>query len=335
MTTPCVLRALSGGLAAVALAFAALPAAAQTFTASVDSDPNLGNVVAAATGTTTFRFSPTGSITTLGGSAVRASGGGVRGAVEVNCSGSGNTCNGAQSRVRIGSIGSPTGKASALSNFTVAIGSGGSISNVTGTDPVDFTLTHNNKSKGPIVNFGADVSIAGNDGAGSVGLATSGYYVYVAPSPNVPTTGVSGVLTAVVSRPISLTGTPTLNFGTVIKPRAGNGSVSLSAATNTRTISGNGAGGLNTPTPARASYTVTGEGGQAVSVSVPASFTMNSSTGASIAVTLISHGLPTSLSAAPGSEGSASFYVGGTFGISAGMETGDYSGVYTVTAQYN
>ena len=266
---------------------------------------------------------------------MRASAGGVRGAVEVSCSGSSNTCSGAVSRVRIGSIGSPTGKASALSNFTVAIGSGGSISDVTGTDPVDFTLTHNNKSKGPIVNFGADVSIAGNDGAGSVGLATSGYYVYVAPSPTVPTTGVSGALTAVVSRPISLTGTPTLNFGTIIKPKAGNGSVSLNPANNIRTVSGNGAGGLNTPTPARASYTVTGEGGQAISVSVPPSFVMTGSSGATIEVTLITSGLPTSLSAAPGSEGSASFYVGGTFGISAGMETGDYSGVYSVTAQYN
>ena len=155
MTTPDAFRALLGGFAAVALALVAPPAWAQTFTASINSDPNLGNVVAAATGPTIFRFSPSGSVTALGGGAVRAS------------------------------------------------------------------------------------------------------------------------------------------------------------------------------------YTVTGEGGQAISVSVPPSFTMSGSTGDPITVTLVTSGLPTSLSAAPGSEGSASFYVGGTFTMNAGVSTGDYSGVYSVTAQYN
>ena len=95
MTTPDAFRALAGGLAAAAMAFVALPAAAQTFTASVSSDPNLGNVVAAATGPTIFRFSPTGSVTALSGGAQRIGGGGVRGVVNI-------TCSGAQSRVRIG-----------------------------------------------------------------------------------------------------------------------------------------------------------------------------------------------------------------------------------------
>lgn len=322
-------------VAALMAAFAAAPAAAQTFTASVVSDPNLGNIVAASTGVTTFRFSTTGSVTTLGGSAVRASAGTVRGTVEIACSGSGNTCSGAVSRVRIGSIGSPTGKAGALSNFTVAIASGGTITNVTGTDPVDFTLTQSNKNKQPEVWFGADIPIQGNNGLGQVGSATSGYYVYVAPSPTVPNTGVSGNLTAVVSRPISFTGTPTLNFGTIMKPRSGNGSVSLSAATNLRTVAGNGAGGVSNPTPSRATYTVTGEGGQAISVSVPNSFTMAGPGGAEIDVTLTTSGQPTSLSAAPGSEGSATFYVGGTFNMNANTAVGDYVGVYDVTAQYN
>ena len=62
---------------------------------------------------------------------------------------------------------------------------------------------------------------------------------------------------------------------------------------------------------------------------------MNGPGGSCLIVTLVPSGLPNSLSNAPGSEGSASFYVGGTFNMSAGMATGDYSGVYNVTAQYN
>jgi hypothetical protein len=329
------LRHIIAAAALVVVAIAAAPAAAQTFTASVTTDPNLGNVVAASTGVTTFRFGTNGSVTTISGSAVRASSGTVRGVVQIACSGTGNICNGAVSRVRIGSIGSTTGKAGALSNFTVAIASGGSITNVTGTDPVDFTLTQTNKNNQPVVYFGADIPINGNDGGGSVGSATSGYYVYVAPSPTVPSTGVSGNLTAVVSRPISFTGTPSLNFGAIMKPRAGNGSVTLNPSTNIRTVSGNGAGGVSNPTPSRASYTVTGEGGQTISVSVPASFAMTGPGGASITVTLITSGLPTALSAAPGTEGSASFYVGGSFNMTANTATGDYSGTYNVTAQYN
>lgn len=321
-------------VAATAL-LAANPAAAQTFTISVNTAPNLGNIVPATSGPTTFKFTPAGAVTTLSGSAVRAGGGSVRGAVQISCSGQGNACNSAVSKVRIGAIGTPTGKAGALSNFTVSIASGGTIGNVTGTNPVEFTVTQQNKNATPIINFGAEVVINGADGGGTVGPATSGFYAYIAPSPTTPTTGVSGNLTAVASRPISLTGSPVLVFGALTKPTNGAGSVSLSAVNSNRTVAGSGVVGLSTPTPARATYSVTGEGGQSISVSVPGSFTMNGPNGATISVTLISNGLPTSLSNAAGSEGTASFSVGGAFNLSSSMATGDYSGIYTVTAQYN
>lgn len=332
------MRAWAPGLRVFAAALALLaatPAAAQTFSASVSSGPNLGNVVTANTSATTFRFDANGAVTRLSGSAVRASSGTVRGLVEIACSGNGNVCSGAVSKVRIGSIGSPTGKVGSMSNFTVAIASGGTITGVTGTNPVEFTLTQSNKNKQPTVYFGADIGVNGNDGAGSPGSATSGFYVYAAPSPTTPTTGASGNLTAVVSRPISLTGSPTLIFGTIMKPKSGNGSVTLNPTTNTLTVAGTSAGGVGATPPSRAAYTVTGEGGQAVSISVPASFTMDGPSGASLDVTLLKTALPTSLSNTPGTEGSATFYVGGTFTFRGTTTTGDYSGSYNVTAQYN
>lgn len=325
-----------------ALALAALvvaagvcaPAAAQTFTPTVLSAPNLGTVVAGPSGTTTFRFDTNGTVTVVSGAATRASAGAVRGEVEIACAG-GNVCSGGVSRVRIGSIGTPTGKLRELSNFTVAIGSGGTITNVTGTNPIDFTLTQTNKSKQPVVYFGADVDVRGMNGSGSPGAATSGFYVYVAPSPTVPTTGVSGNLTANIVRPIAITGSTTMAFGTVVKPKTGNGTVTLDPNTNVRTVTGNGAAGVPNPTPARASYTVTGEGGQAISITVPETFSMNRTGGGGITVTLTTSTLPTLLSASPGTEGTASFNVGGNFGISANLAAGDYSGSFAVTAQYN
>lgn len=311
------------------------PAAAQTFSISVSTAPNMGNVVAASSGPTTFRFSSAGAVSKLSGSGLRSTAGTVRGVLQISCVGQGSVCNGAVAKVRIGAIGTPGGKAGALSNFTVLMGTGGTMGSVTGTNPVEFTVTQQNKNNNPIVYFGADIPFNGNDGAGAPGSATSGFYAYIANSPTTPTTGVSGNLLAVVSRPISVTGSPTLSFGTVMKPYNGAGSVSLNPSNNSRTVAGNGAGGVGAPTPQRASYTVTGEGGQAISVSVPGTFAMNGPGGEAVDVTLLNSGLPTSLSNTPGSEGTASFYVGGTFTIRSDMPVGDYSSVYSVTAQYN
>lgn len=323
-------------LAAAALSLlAAAPAAAQSYSIAVNGSPNMGNVVAASTGPSTFTFAPDGSVTRQSGSAVRASAGTVRGVVQLTCTGQGNACNSAAARVRIGSIGSPTGKVGALSKFTVAIDSGGTISNVTGTNPVEFTVTFQNRNSKPTVNFGAEVTVTGNDGAGAFGSATSGFYAYVSPVSTTPTTGTSGNFSAVVSRPIGLTGSPSLVFGVVTKPTNGSGSVSLNPSNNTRVVGGSGATGVSTPAPERASYTVTGEGGQAISVAVPNKFDMNGPAGQNIEVTLINSGLPNALSNTAGSQGTATFHVGGTFTTNANMSVGDYSGVYNVTAQYN
>ena len=323
--------------AAMALALAACaagPAAAYSFTASVTTAPDLGKVVAANTGVTTFTFSPSSGTVTQSGSATRLTSGTVRGLIQITCTGTGNTCTGAIARVRIGSIGTPTGKAGALTNFTVSIAGGGTISGVSGTNPVDFTLTQTAKQTQPTVYFGADFPINGNDGGGTAGNATSGFYVYVANSPTVPTTGTSGNAIVLVDRPIAFSGTTFMEFGTIYNPTSGTSTVTLdpTLASNPVSVTGN-AIAVGNPSPQRATYTVTGEGGQTFSTTI-GSLTLSNGTD-SIPVTLTNSTLPTTLSLSPGSQGTATFYVGGHFDITPSTHGHTYTGSYNVTVQYN
>ncbi|WP_432214724.1 DUF4402 domain-containing protein, partial [Salmonella enterica] len=66
-----------------------------------------------------------------------------------------------------------------------------------------------------------------------------------------------------------------------MRPRTGSGSVVINASTAARTVSG-GIAALSTPATSRASFTVTGEGGQAFSLSIPSTLTMTT-TGGSLA----------------------------------------------------
>jgi hypothetical protein len=121
-------------------------------------------------------------------------------------------------------------------------------------------------------------------------------------------------------------------FGRVVKPLAGNGTVTIDPTSGARTF--NGAQGLDTPTPTRASFNVTGEGGQTFSVTVPATFdmtgpqTMTVTTSSSVAGTAM-------LSSTLGSSGSLTIGVGGSAPINASTLNGDYSGSFIVTVAYN
>ena len=74
-------------------------------------------------------------------------------------------------------------------------------------------------------------------------------------------------------RSIAVSKTSDLTFGAIEKPISGSGSVSIDAVTGSRTLVN--AVGRDTPLPTRATFNITGEGGQAFSVTVPATFTLN------------------------------------------------------------
>jgi len=329
------LQRIFASLAVLAVLSLMVGAHAQTVQSITASTPNLGNVVSAATGATTFRVaSGTGAVTKISGNGVRLSTASSRPLVTIACTT--NTCNNKALTVRVGSIGSPTGRAQGLTNFTITAGTATISVAPTGTNPVSFTISGMANGSTRTFYVGTDFPIAGNDSAAATGNATSGFYVYVAVSPTVPTVGsTSGLAVASVFRPIALSNATGLAFGKIVRPSTGTGSVAVNNSTGARSVTGTGAIGLNSPTPSRAAYTVSGEGGQVFTLSVPASFSMTGP-GTALTVTLTSTATGSqTLSSTLGSAGTFAFGVGGSFPFSSTTVTGAYSGSYSVTVQYN
>ncbi len=145
--------------------------------------------------------------------------------------------------------------------------------------------------------------------------------------------------TGTIFQPIVLAKNTDLSFGTVVRPAAGSGTVVIAAADGARSLTGSGAlitGPGSQSAPGRATYGVTGEGGQAFSITVPANFNMTRSGGAeTLAVTLTSTATTGTLSGALGSSGTLAFGVGGSIPIANTTATGAYTGTFQVTVQYN
>lgn len=329
---------LFGPVLGAAAMLAAAPAFAQVYSATITS-ADLGKIVDAPSSSTTFTFAASSGSVSQSGSATRVSTGTARAEVDFGCTGSGSACN-SSIDVKIQSSGAYTGKASAIGTFTVSVLSNGTIGTVTGTDPITFTITSVNKNNLPKIYVGATVTINGNSQSGTNGTSTAGFTVLAAKTGTTPATitGGSGSVTAVVDRPIAFTSTSTtLEFGTIYRPRSGTSTIKLdpNLASNPITITGTGdATALPTPTPARVAYSIQGEGGQTFSITLSAlSMTSGANT---LPVTLLtSTPVPTTLSNAVGSLGTATFYVGGQFDLTPSTPSGTYSGSYNVTVQYN
>ncbi|GAA0646390.1 DUF4402 domain-containing protein [Brevundimonas lenta] len=140
-----------------------------------------------------------------------------------------------------------------------------------------------------------------------------------------------------IIRPLTVTKNADLKLGTVVRPSTGAGTVVVTAA-GVRNVTG-GVVGLSTgDTPQAAQFTVDGEGGQAVSVTIPATFSMASGTDTLTVTTsnnLSGAASAQTLSNAIGSAGSLSFRVGGSVPVASTTPTGVYSGTFTVSAAYN
>ncbi|WP_428156181.1 DUF4402 domain-containing protein [Brevundimonas sp.] len=145
----------------------------------------------------------------------------------------------------------------------------------------------------------------------------------------------SGSITVI--RPLTITKTADLKFGTVVRPGTGSGTVVVSAA-GARSVTGGVVGLASGDTPAAAAFSVAGEGGQSVSVTIPATFTMaNGSDNLTVTTSNSLTGSVASqtLSNALGSAGSLAFSVGGSVTIISTAATGAYTGTFTVSAAYN
>lgn len=143
---------------------------------------------------------------------------------------------------------------------------------------------------------------------------------------------VSGTTTII--QPVTVTKTNDLVFGRVVRPASGSGTVTIPYGTDTVTATG-GAVAIAGIATSHAKFTVAGEGGQTVSVTVPASFSL---TGPGDAIDVTLTGDKTGSQALGGTLGSSSSIVvnvGGSFALAAEQKTGAYTGSFTVSAAYN
>jgi hypothetical protein len=324
---------------ALAILLTVLPAVsayAQTYTVDSVTTVSLGNVGAAASGTTTFTVNPaTGVITTASGSGGLVGAPTGRSLVTVSCSAGSGNCN-SNVVITIASTGTPTGRAAALQNFTVSTsGATANITTAPGTgNPITFTIQNvpNNNSRTFYVGFNFPIN-----STGTTGSASSSFSVTASKSGGGGTNGSNtGSATANVFRAISISKTADLAFGKIIRPSTGAGTVSLSAA-GVRTVTGTGALAFASPAPTRATFTVGGEGGQAVTVTIPTTFTMTSGANTLTVTTASTGGGAQTLSSTLGNAGSnpTAIAVGGSFPMSSATPTGAYTGTFTVTVQYN
>ena len=148
------------------------------------------------------------------------------------------------------------------------------------------------------------------------------------------TTGTGSIT---VIRPLAITKNADLKFGTVVRPSTGSGTVAVSAA-GARSVAGGVVGLSSGDTPQAAQFTVEGEGGQSISVTIPATFSI--ANGSDTLTVTTSNNLSGSaatqtLSNSLGSAGSLSFRVGGSVPVASTSPTGTYSGTFTVSAAYN
>lgn len=299
------------------------------------SRPNLGNVASGVSGDTVFQVAAsTGSISKVSGAGDRVSSGSSLVTVTVAC-GNVGFCNNDPLDVTVTATGSPTGRARTLTSFTAAPGTG-TLTNIngSGTSTLTFTLGAIGKNSSKTFHVGMNFPIAGNDSGLPTGAAQSSFLVTVQPPGNSPPINLAGTGVVTVYRALQMSKTSDLNFGRVVRPISGSGTVAVNALTGLRTLSG-AVGGLPIPSPTRASYSLIGEGGRTLSISVPATFDMTGPNGVLTVTTTTSvFGTPT-LSAILGLEGTYTFHVGGSFPVTDSTPSGLYTGVFNVSVSYN
>ena len=139
-----------------------------------------------------------------------------------------------------------------------------------------------------------------------------------------------------IIQPLSLAKDTDLAFGSVVKPNSGSNTVAIDASNGARDLTGGGDAALAPSTSGRATYTVTGEGGQTFSISTPASFDMTRQGGSeTLTVALTKSAATGTISGSLGASGTATFGVGGSFSVASTTATGSYSGAFDVTVAYN
>lgn len=317
---------------AVSLALLITPRAAQAasqFTVTVQS-ADLGVVTSAATGDTIFRIDPTaGAVTIVSGTAVRSANTATRATVTVACAPQvAGDCT-RNINVRLLAAGSATGRGRALTRLTFVMGTAVLAGGPGPPGQAAFTIAPTGPNASATFYVGADFGIAGDDSGLNTGPAEADFVASV--SETTPLGGSVGRFLATVIRSIAVTKTADLTFGQIERPVSGSGSVSIDPVTGARTMVN--AVGHDTPQPTQATFSITGEGGQAFSVTMPATFSMSGPQ--TLTATTSSSSNSPVLSGSLGSAGSFVFGVGASIPLTSTTMSGAYTGSFTITVNYN
>ncbi len=331
-------------LLATAAMLVAGPAHAQRIDITVPANtPDIGNVTAAISGTTVFRVSTSGSVTVISGTGSRQSAGAVSNTITIGCTGNNNgvkdPCNAQNVVVRVTPTATQTGRrADRLTNLQAAINSGAQIVRAPIWDGNSLTFTI-----GPIghrgsksFRLGLDLPILG--GFSAAGRTTSGYLVEAGFAPDYSASG-SGAAAATVRNPTQIDKGPDLRFGAILQNGASTGTITLDATTGV--VSSSNPGGLvvnaHSAIPAgRALYSIASEAGQLINVTVPTSFTMTGPGGLiTVSTTKTFSGGSVTMPGSPGTSSNQDIGIGGTFNVSGKLNSGSYTGTFSVVFSWN
>ncbi|WP_423140761.1 DUF4402 domain-containing protein [Parablastomonas sp. CN1-191] len=312
-------------------------AAAQTYTVTSVSNTDLGTIAAAANGTTVFTVdASTGVVTKKSGNGARISATTTRSLITISCNTPGN-CSNDTPKITIAPTGSPTNRANSLTNFTLSVtGATATIVTQPGTgNSITATLAAIPKGLSRTIYVGLDATYSGDNSPAATGPANANFVVTVTTNSGSGATTSTGLVTATVFRTLTITNGTLLSFGRISRPLSGAGTVSLPAGAASVAVTGNGVVAIASPAPSSAILTANGEGGQALTISVPSSFTMaNGASTLTVTTQAINTGAQT-LTGTIGNTGSKTVTVGGSFPITSTTALGAYSGNFTVTFQYN
>jgi hypothetical protein len=301
------------------------------------SSADLGVVTSGTTGDTVFRIDPTaGSVTVISGTAQRSSSSSTRAMVTISCTARvAGDCT-KNVNVQLATVGSPTGRARTLTRITFTMGTATLAGGPGPPGIAAFTIAPIGANASKTFFVGADLGIAGDDSGLPTGAAESDVSISAAETPPgtppAATAGGTGRFTATVIRSIAISKTSDLVFGRIIRPNTGSGSVTIDPTSGARTAVN--VQTLDTPSPSRAAFSITGEGGQAFAVTMPATVQMTGPQTLTLTTASSASATP-SLSGTLGSQGSFVLGIGATAPLSSTTPTGDYSGSFTVTVAYN
>jgi len=172
-------------------------------------------------------------------------------------------------------------------------------------------------------------------------LSTAAFAAHAAPTGNGTTDTASATINASgqIDRPIAVTKTIDFNFGTLVRPSTGSGTAVIDTSGNISLTGGVTLVKSSTNSVKQGQFRVNGEPAQSITVSVPSTMTMSGPNSSSITVSLSpDHGTASEvLSGAQNdtADGTLVCNVGGTVPVSTATVTGQYTGSYTVSANYN